>query len=137
MYRAIGVVVHAHGTQGVVYALAHRVHVESEVERAERHVFLHTGREELLVGVLEDEADGAAQRAQPGTAVVERLPGVADRAGLLAQEAVGVLKERRLAGAVGADQRVAAALGDRQRAAVEADVAVRVAEGDVLEREQR
>ena len=62
---------------------------------------------------------------------------VADGAGLRAQQAVGVLKERCLAGTVGADQRVAAALADRQRAAVEANVAVRVVEGDVLERQKR
>ena len=47
-------------------ALAHGRHVEAEIERAERDVLAYAGREQLLVGVLKDEADFAAQGAQAG-----------------------------------------------------------------------
>jgi hypothetical protein len=53
----VGVFCHADCLQGGCDALAYRGHVQPEIERAERDVFLNAGGKELVVGILENHAD--------------------------------------------------------------------------------
>ena len=95
------------------------------VERAERDVLADGRHEQLVVGVLEDEPDAGAQVAD--VVVADAQAGDLELA-LALQQRVELEHQRRLAGAVGAEDGDALAVGDVQVDAVEAGDAVRVGE---------
>ena len=61
--RAVGVLAHPHRLQRALHAVLDLGLGEAEVERPERDVLAHGRHEQLVVGVLEDEADAGAQVA--------------------------------------------------------------------------
>ena len=81
---------------------------DAEIQRPERHVLVHAAGEELVVGILEDEADGRAQRREPLAVVGDRLATQQHRPGPRPQGAVEMQEKGGLAGAVRADDRQAA-----------------------------
>src|SRR5205814_9581371 len=76
---------------------------EPQVLRPEGDLLLDRGREELVIGVLEDVAYALRERLEREAAQVAALEPHGALGGL--EEAVQVLGERRLAGAVSADER--------------------------------
>ena len=131
VHRLVGQLAQADGGQRVIHPAAHRRFVQPEIERAEGNILDHAGREQLAIRVLENQPDPAAQRIQAPAAVIDRLAGKAHAAGGRPQQGVEVLQQGGFARAVAAEQRIAAAAADGQRAAVEADapVGINVAEG--------
>ena len=125
MRRAVDHVRHAHGGERAVDPLAHRVALEPEVERPERDVLGDGRHEELVVGVLEDEAD---RRAQVANVVLADGQARDLQLALTGQQPVEVEHQRRLAGAVGPQHGDALAVRDVQVHAVEARHAIRVPE---------
>ena len=91
---------HADGGERVGDPRVELVAAEAEVGRPERDVVAHRGHEQLVVGILEHDADPPADLLQ--VAPCHRQP--ADRTSPLAGgvDAVEVQHERGLAGAVGA-----------------------------------
>ncbi len=57
---------HAHRAQGTLDAMVDVCLRDAHVDGAEGDVFAHGGAEELVVGVLEDEADGGADALDRG-----------------------------------------------------------------------
>ena len=98
---------------------------EPQVERAERDVLADRRHEQLVVGVLEDQADAGAQVTD--VVVADAQAGDLELAAA-GQQRVEVQHQRRLAGAVGAEHGDALAVCHVQVEAVEARDAVRVAE---------
>ncbi len=72
------------------------------VDGAKGDVVEDGGGEELVIGILEDEADGGADGAQ--VLLVDGQPTGVDLTSLRQQQAVEVEKQGGLAGTVGADQ---------------------------------
>ena len=58
--RAIGLVLQSDARERRVDALAQRIAAQAQVGGAEGDVGAHAGHEELVVGVLEDDPDAAA-----------------------------------------------------------------------------
>ena len=85
------------------YPLLQRFPAQAEVGRAEGDVLPDPGHEQLVVRVLEDDPDAAADLGEirPG----DRQAGDGDRAGAGGQDAVEVEDQGGLARAVGAEQR--------------------------------
>ncbi len=117
-------VLHPHGAQRRSHAILEPRAGEPEVERPEGDVVAHRRHEELVVGILEDEADAGPQRLDVPVADVD--PGHLE-ASLAAQEAVEVEHQGRLAGAVGSQHGDALPVGDVHVHAVERRLPVRVA----------
>jgi hypothetical protein len=61
----VGLLGHANCLQGGCNALAYRRHVQPEIERAEGNIFLNAGGKKLVIRVLENHADFAAQSRRP------------------------------------------------------------------------
>ena len=98
---------------------------EAEVPRAERHVVVHRGHEQLVVRVLEDQAErahGSAGSVSSGQRSVAHAHFAARRA----EQPVEQQEQRRLAGAVRTDDPDRLAVADAERDAVERAGAVRV-----------
>ena len=70
----------------------------AEIDRAEGHVVAHGGHEQLIVGILEDNADPATDLPQRRFA--DRQPVDGHRAGPRGQGPVQVQDQRRLASAM-------------------------------------
>ena len=64
MRGPIGETLGVDGRQRLLGAVGESVAGEAEVGRAERHVVVDGGHEELIVGVLEDQPDASADLAQ-------------------------------------------------------------------------
>src|SRR5581483_9397414 len=111
-------------------ALGERLGREREVTGPERDLVLDGRGEELVVGVLEDEADVARDPSR--TRARRVAAGDADRARGRQQKAGQVLRESRLPRAVVADERDELAGADRERDPVERDGAVGVHVPQVL-----
>ena len=109
---------------------------QAEVGRAEGDVVAHRGHEELVVGVLEDDADAAPHLLQvlPWRPAARR-PRTEPAPAL--EDAVEVQNERGLAGPVGPEQGDPLATVDVQVDAVERLVAVGVGVGQALDVEDR
>ena len=114
-----------------LHALLELVAAEAEVGRAEADVGADRAHEQLVVGVLEDDADPAADLGDVVLGDREAADRDAARAG--GQDAVEVQHQRGLAGAVGAEQRDPLALVDVEVDAVERLVAVGVGEGQAAD----
>jgi hypothetical protein len=106
-----------------VHPVADRVAVEAEVEGAEGDVLGDGRHEELVVGVLEHEPDRRSQLAQ----VIADLQAGHLELPLPAQQPVEMEHQRRLAGAVRAEDGDALAVGHVQVEPVEPEHAVRIA----------
>jgi hypothetical protein len=128
---------HVDGIERRGHARAHRRLVKAEVQRAEGHVFLDLGREQLAVRVLEHESDVAPECGQARTAVVDRATLPQHPARRRAQQPVQVLQHGGLAGAVGSQQRMAASAPEHEAAAAQAGAAVGEHVVDGLQFEQR
>src|SRR4029453_1780919 len=100
---------------------------QCEVSRAEGSVLAHPWHEQLVVGVLEDDPDAAADLWQVG--LLDRESGDLDRARAGPEDPVEVQYQRGLAGAVGAEERYALTSVDVQTHAEKGLVAVRVRVG--------
>ena len=108
-----------------------------QVQRAEGDLVAHGRIEELHVGTLEDDPDAPAEGLRLRL-VLEQRGGErrAEGAHLAARrlrQPRQQLQQRRFAGAVGAEQRKALALGHGEAHTAERDDAIRVVEGDVVE----
>ena len=101
---------------------------EPEVERAEGDVLAHGRHEQLVVGVLEDQADAGAQVL--GVVLADDQAGDLEAPAPL-QQRVEVEHQRRLAGAVGTEDGDALAVGDVEVDACQAGDAVGVVEAQV------
>ena len=88
----------AHRGEGVLDPRGNLVAAQSQVERPERHVLAHGRHEQLVVRVLEHEADPRPQR--PRVRRAHRQAGDLQLAGRRGEKAVEVQHERGLAGAV-------------------------------------
>ena len=104
---------------------------QAEVARAEGDVLADGGHEQLVVGVLEDDADPPPDLLQ--VPLGDRQPGDLHAAAPAAQDAVEVQHQGGLAGAVGPEQRDPLAALDAQVDAVERLVSVGVGEREVLD----
>ena len=94
------------------------------VQRTERHVLPHGGHEELVIGILEDEADPRTQfRERPVADLESRDLQLA----AASRKAVQVQHQRRLAGAVRPEDRHPLTVLHVQVHAAEGGLAVRVA----------
>ena len=131
MRHAVGERGHAHRGQGALHAPVHLVPGQAHVERPERHVVEDGGAEELVVRVLEHEANLGADAADG--VLADRHPGDPHRAVLGPERAVELEHQRALAGAVRADQGHLLAGRDPEVDAAQGLEAVRVSEVDVLE----
>ena len=110
--RAVGVVLHADRVQRGVHAVVELRAPDTEVRGTERDVVARGGHEELVIGVLEHDAD-----TPPHLLVVLPLDGErADphRAHRRFEDPIEVQRERRLTRAVRAEQRDALAGLDAQ-----------------------
>jgi hypothetical protein len=105
---------------------------QAELFGAEGDVFEHGGAEELVVGVLEEEADLAADAGEVGGGggLAEDADG-AVVIGVIGEQAVEVEKKGGFAGAVGADKPDAFAFGDGEGDVTEGGGAVGVVEVEV------
>ena len=101
---------------------------QPEVQRPEADVLEDGRHEELVVGVLKDHADRAPDVGQ--RALGHRRAADVDRALRRREQPVQVHQQRRLAGAVGADDGDRLAVADRERDAVESARAVGVGEAE-------
>jgi hypothetical protein len=90
MHRGIGFAGETDGGERLDHPLADLLRRQVEVERAKSHVLGDGGADQLIVRVLEQQADLPPQLAEAGAVVAERLAGVADFAGLRAEQAEGV-----------------------------------------------
>ena len=104
---------------------------DAEVGRTERHVGADRGHEQLIVGVLEDDADAPADLAE--VRLGHGQPADVDSAALGSVDAVEVQDQGGLAGAIRAEYGNAFATVDREVDAVERDMPVGIREGDVGE----
>ena len=135
MRRAIGLVLQPDAGERGVDALAQRVAAQPEVGRPEGDVGAHVGHEELVVGVLEDDPDAAADLGARARGQLEAAD--ADRPVAALEHPVELQDERRLAGAVGAEDRDALADRDAQVDAGQGRAAVRVGEAQAAHVERR
>jgi hypothetical protein len=111
--RAAGDVEHADGLQGPLHPLVEFGAAQAQVGGAERDVLADGRHEELVVGVLEDDADPAPDLPQALLVLgVDELAAHVHRAETAVQDPVEVQDEGRLARPVGAEQRHALALAD-------------------------
>ncbi|CAM5295258.1 hypothetical protein SHIRM173S_02535 [Streptomyces hirsutus] len=119
---------HADQGQRPVDPLLQLLAPEPGRRRTERHVLPHGRHEELVVRVLEDDADPAPDLGH--VPLADGQSGDGDGAGAAGQDAVEVQHQGRLAGAVRAEQRDPLAARDREADAEQGLVAVRVGEGE-------
>ena len=96
--RPVGELGHAHLCQGLEHPGVELVAAQPEVARPERHVVADRRHEQLVVGVLEDDADAAPDLGE--VVLGDGQAGHRDGAGPGGQDAVEVQHERGLAGAV-------------------------------------
>ena len=111
------------------------VALEAEVGRAEAHVLADRAHEQLVVGVLEHDADPAPDLGD--VVLGDRQPADGDAPGAGDEDAVEVQHQRGLAGAVGAEQGDALALVDVEVDAEQRLVAVGVGEREAVDVEDR
>ena len=78
--------------------------LDAVVQRPERHILLHGRAEQLIVGVLQHDADLAVQPLQAGLRIIHGLSKHDQLALMRPQRAVQQEHERRFADAVGAQQ---------------------------------
>jgi hypothetical protein len=104
---------------------------EPEVERPEPDVLGHRRQEELVVRVLEHHADGATDVGECPLGHGDAAD--VDAAVLRCEKSVEVQQERRLAGAVGADDGDRLAVADLERDAVQRLRPVRIREAEVAD----
>ena len=117
-----------HRRQRLRRPAAHLVGRQAEVQRAEGHVVEHRGVEELVVAVLEDDADAGRQPATLGR--VARIEAADLKRPRLRRDHAGQAQEQtRFARAIGADQADALAGRDLERNAVQSRRSLRVAVG--------
>jgi hypothetical protein len=110
---------------------------EAQLLRPERHVLPDRRTEELVVRVLEQQADAAPYLGQVGLDERQAIHGDrGHRRRTVRQQAVQVQQQGRLARAIGADQRHAFARPQRERQPAQRLVAVRVAVGELVDGEQ-
>ncbi len=101
----------------------------AQVDRAEGHVVAHGGHEQLVVGVLEDDADPAPDFPQRRLADAQAVHG--HRAGPRGQRAVQVQHQGRLAGPIGPEDGHPLPRGDVQVDPEQRLPAVRIGEGQL------
>jgi hypothetical protein len=123
-----GGVGHADGGEGPGDPLVELGAGEAEVGGPEGHVLADGGHEELVVGVLEDDAHAPAHLGDVGVVDAEAVD--PDGAGGGPQDAVEVEHQRGLAGPVGPEDGDALAGRDGQVHVPQRPVAVRVVEAD-------
>ena len=111
MGGAVGQVGDRQQVERLVDALAGLGVREPLVEGAEADVSGHVGAEQLVVGVLQHELHGAAVGAQRGAGVVEGDALAQDGARRGPMRPRQAPQQRRLARAVGPEQRQATAVG--------------------------
>jgi len=113
MRRVLAVVVHADEPERLVHAAADLVRGYAEILGREGDILLHHVGDDLVVGVLEDHADAAADLQQQ--ILIPRVHAVDRHAATLRQQdRVEVFGQRRLSAAVVAQDRHKAALLDRE-----------------------
>ena len=137
-WRSIGKVRDFHRGKGLGASAAHIVGSQAELQRAEGHVVEHRGREELDIGVLENEPDFTVE--------AERVLTAGDGSDVSSQGANGPLtgrhdsveklEERRLATPIGTEQGDPLAAPDIEVDAVECHLAARVEVPDASQREE-
>lgn len=103
--RALGQLAQAEHLERLVDPGPDLILGEAEVERSEGDVTGHVGREELVVGVLEDELHLLTMGRQAGSAVPQGIRADTNLAGVRSQRTGEHPEERRLAGAVGPEER--------------------------------
>ena len=101
---------------------------DPEVGGTEGDVVADRRHEQLVIGILEDDADALADFAQ--VRLGDREPADPDLAGAATEDAVEVEDERGLAGAVRAEESDPFALVDGEVDSEERTVAIGVREGD-------
>ncbi len=127
VWRAVLELRHADPLQGPLHALLQLRPLQPGRRGPERHVLPDGRHEELVVRVLEDDADPAPDLGH--VPLVHGQPGDPHRAGAAGQDAVEVQHEGRLAGAVRPEQRDPLAARDREVDTEEGLVPVGVGEG--------
>ena len=132
MRRARLVAAHPHLGEGGPRPPQHLVLDQPLVQRPVGDVVEHGRREELIVGVREEQPD---LRADRGEARVLEPPAAHLDHALAAQQPAELQQQRRLARAVRAEQRHSLAGADLEVDAVEARRAVRVGVADAAQRE--
>ena len=131
---AVHVVAHIHGSECITHARAHFLLGQALVNRAERDVVEHRGREELVVGLLKNQADGGAHLDEVGLRAVRHVDAAdAHLAGSGFENAVQMKNQRAFAGAVRTEQGHLLAGRDRKRCPAQSDVAVRIAKVKVFD----
>jgi hypothetical protein len=130
--RPVDEVGHPDQVEGVHHAPVELGTLEAEVGGPERHVLADGAEEELVVGILEDDADAAAHLLE--VLLVHRQPADHDRAPAGpwsdTEDAVEVQHQGGLAGAVGTEERDPLTAVDVQVDAEQGLVAVGVGEGE-------
>ncbi len=101
----LGQVLDPHRGEGVFHALARLGFREIEVERAERDVLIDVSGEQLVVGILKDEADGCPPPLQRAPVPRGRTAVQQQVAGGGAQRSVEMQEKRGLARPVGPEDR--------------------------------
>lgn len=133
--RAVGGVGHVDGGQRVGDPAGDLGLGQAEIAGAERDVVGDGGHEQLVVGVLEDDADPAAHL--PQVPALDRQAGHRHPAAAAAEDAVEVQHERGLARAVGSQHRHPFTALQPEVHPVQRLVPVGVGEGEVLHEEGR
>ena len=127
MRGSLRVGLHPDRGEGVVHTLLELCTLHAEVRGPERHVVVHGRHEQLVIGILEDDADPPTDLLQ--VRLRHRQP-VTRHLALARKDAVEVQHERRLPGAVRPEQRHPLAFLDREIDTSQRDVAVRIGESD-------
>ena len=100
--RTVALAIQTHLLQAAVHPGAHRLSIESHVQRAEGDILLDRRHEDLIVGILEEHADPLPHLRDVRS--VDAEPAHADRS-LPVQQPDEVVEEGGLAGAVRAEDR--------------------------------
>ncbi len=131
MRRAVGVLGHADRLERLQHPALELGTAQAEVLGPEGDVLADGAHEQLVVGVLEHDADAAADLEQ--VLLGHRQARDRDAAQAGHQDAVEVQHQRGLAGTVRTEQGDPLSLVDVEVDAVQRLVTVRVREGDALE----
>ena len=126
VWRTIAVPAHADRAQRIGHPSVQLVAAQAQVGRPERDVLADGGHEQLVVGVLEDDADAATDLAQVRLHHGQAADGDGAPCGRV--DAVEVQHQGGLAGAVGPEHRDLLAIAYDQIDAVERWAAVGVGE---------
>ena len=130
----IDVVAHADGIQRFFDDRIEFGVAQAEVVRTEGNVFADRRHEELVVGILEDDADFATHSSERFLVRrVDAFTGNLDETVLGGVDAVHVHDERGLPRAIRAEQRDAFTLFDHEIHAVQRLVPVRISESELVD----